>query len=85
MKRTWTTFAVLAAWAILTVSVGARTGDMVPREPAGSALTPAYCNVAHNVGRIALGVSNDGTFGTNFSVTGSTIDCFTGEMLPTCE
>jgi hypothetical protein len=45
----------------------------------------AYCNTVHNVGRIALGVSNDGTFGTLLSVSGSATDCFTGERLPACQ
>lgn len=48
-------------------------------------VAPAYCNTAHNVGRIALGVSNDGTFSTLLSVSGSTRDCFTGALLPDCE
>lgn len=51
-----------------------------------TAASPAYCNTYHNVGRIALAVSNDGTFAnTLLSVSGSTRDCFTGDPLPTCE
>jgi len=51
-----------------------------------SATTPAYCNTYHNVGRIALEVSNDGTFAsTALNVSGNQRDCFTNETLPTCE
>ena len=55
-----------------------------PVSPPG-ATTPSYCNVKHDVGRIALGVSNDGTFATQLSVSASTRDCLTGEPLPSCE
>jgi hypothetical protein len=51
----------------------------------GSLTTPAYCNTYHNVGRIALGISNDGTFATGLSSSGSATDCFTNETLPDCE
>jgi hypothetical protein len=78
--------AVVGA-GLLLVSVGfARdnlTSDHGGREQA--AATPAYCNTAHNVGRIALGISNDGCLATRMSVSGSTIDCFTGMVLPSCE
>jgi hypothetical protein len=47
-----------------------------------AALTPFYCSVAHNVGKIGLAVSNDGTFGASLSVSGYSFDCFTGELLP---
>ena len=64
----------------------ARTMDGIrPAGPVPGAATPAYCNTQHNVGRIGLGVSNDGTFATQLSVSGSTRDCFTNEVLPSCE
>ncbi len=44
---------------------------------------PAHCLAGHRVGKIVLGVNNNGTFGTGFSVTGS--DCFTGQYVPSCE
>jgi hypothetical protein len=50
-----------------------------------SASSPAYCNAAHNVGKIVLSVTNTGTIGTSLSVTGSAFDCFTGERIPSCE
>lgn len=64
----------------------ARTANIDRGSQASTSLaSPAYCNVAHNVGNIALGISNDGTFGTSFSVSGFWYDCFTGESLPQCE
>jgi hypothetical protein len=85
MRRAWMNFAVLSTLAMLAASALPRTGDMARTKPSGTALTPAYCNTAHNVGRIALGISNDGTFGTGLSVAGSFRDCFTGETLVYCE
>jgi len=63
-----------------------RTMDGIRPEPGPPGATaPSYCNTQHNVGRMALGVSNDGTFATSLSVSGSTRDCFTNEPLPTCD
>ena len=46
---------------------------------------PAHCVVSHRIGNIALALSNNGTFGTNYLVVAS-IDCFTGRGIPfSCE
>ena len=37
-----------------------------------STASPAFCIAAHNVGKIVLGVNNNGSFGTGFAA-GSTI------------
>ncbi|PWB72016.1 hypothetical protein C3F09_07120 [candidate division GN15 bacterium] len=61
--------------------------------PAGvsQAISPAYCIAAHNVGKIALSVTNYGIFGagaagvTSAYIKGLSVDCFTGAQLPDCE
>ncbi|MEW5796052.1 MAG: hypothetical protein AB1772_06785 [Candidatus Zixiibacteriota bacterium] len=66
--------------------VDARTGPGYrPAPPSNAMASPAYCNTFHHIGKIALGVSNDGTFATQLSVGGSTRDCFTSETLPSAE
>jgi hypothetical protein len=55
------------------------------RQSTSAALTPAYCSVNHDVGKVGLSISNDGTIGGSLSVTGSAIDCFTGKSLLTTE
>jgi hypothetical protein len=47
-------------------------------------LSPAYCIAEHNVGRMALAVTNIGTFGGGFSQSGEN-DCFTGDNVQWCE
>ncbi|UCC43503.1 MAG: hypothetical protein JSU65_10205 [Candidatus Zixiibacteriota bacterium] len=49
-----------------------------------SMASPAYCIATHNVGNIAFGVSNNGTFGTGYSSSGDR-DCFTGQVVPFME
>lgn len=46
--------------------------------------SPAHCIAAHDIGKLNMSVSNNGTFGTNYSQAGTT-DCFTGEILRACE
>jgi len=50
--------------------------------PATSA--PAYCNTEHNIGRIALAISNDATLGYELAVS-SAADYFTGDEIRPCE
>ncbi|MEW6412377.1 MAG: hypothetical protein AB1483_07875 [Candidatus Zixiibacteriota bacterium] len=45
---------------------------------------PAYCIVSQDVGKIALGVNNNGTLGTGWAV-GGTEDCITGDVVRSCE
>jgi len=83
MKQTLTALMVILAVMVLALSAAGRNAEKVGREQVSpTALAPAYCNVAHNVGKIGLSVSNDGTFGASLSVSGSGLDCFTGEALP---
>jgi len=49
-----------------------------------STATPAYAIAAHNVGKIVLGVNNNGTFGTGFAA-GSLTDPFTGSLVASCQ
>ena len=44
---------------------------------------PAFCIATHNVGKIALTISNYGVFGTGSAL--SNIDCFSGSVAPSCE
>lgn len=44
---------------------------------------PEYCAATHDVGRIALGVTNHGVSGKGL-IVGSTLDCFTGTAVPGC-
>ena len=44
---------------------------------------PDYCAATHDVGRIALGVTNHGVSGKGL-IVGSTLDCFTGTAVPRC-
>ncbi len=46
--------------------------------------SPAYCIAEHNVGRMVLSVTNNGTFGKSYSLAGG-YDCFTGEEVQSCE
>ena len=41
---------------------------------------PAHCMVAHRIGNMTLAITNNGTFGVNYSVASST-DCFTGRAV----
>lgn len=55
------------------------------------AVAPAFCIAAHNVGRIALSVTNYGIFGAGATggsstyIKGVNFDCFTGAQMPACE
>lgn len=44
----------------------------------------ADCRAAHRVGNIALGINNNATFGSGFTVAGAG-DCFTGGEVQSCE
>jgi len=49
-----------------------------------STVKHATCQAAHRVGNIVLGIQNNGTFGTGFSIAGGG-DWFTGGQVPSCE
>ena len=48
------------------------------------AVNPAHGIVAHRIGKIHLGICNNGTFGNNYSQAG-TADFFTGDVVLSCE
>ena len=58
---------------------GAQTGTNAPRQR-----SPAYAVVEHHIGKMRLGIANNGTFGTGFAraIEG---DFFTGEPVHSCE
>lgn len=92
-------FKNLTLRAVLTVgiglivsgSVGARSlpvDENGPKGPIiGATASPAYCVAMHNVGKLALSVTNYGTFGTGSGgfIQGSPSDCFTNEAIQPCE
>lgn len=87
MRHPGTAICALTFTFVLIISNSVFAWRQKPERttPDQTSATPAYCNAAHNVGKIAFCVSNDGTFGLNASVSGQSRDCFTGEQLPTCE
>ena len=84
-KKTLRPAVVLLATALVGSSLFARSlprtdeGGRVPSD--GKTAAPAYCLATHNVGKMALGVTNYGTFSTGFAV-GTTADWFTGSQVP---
>ncbi len=52
--------------------------------PSLAKFTPAFCLVGHRVGQLSLAINNNGTFGNGFA-SGSTADCLTGLVAPSCE
>src|SRR3972149_10414553 len=84
MKRLalWTTSLLL----ICTLVTAARTAIETSRQPPRSVQTygPNYCIGIHNVGKVALSITNTGAIGTGHAV-GDYLDCFTGEKAPSCE
>jgi hypothetical protein len=49
-----------------------------------SSAVPAYAVMAHRVGKMVLGITNNGTFGSEYSRAGNA-DFFTGQEVPSCE
>ena len=86
MRKSVCPVLLLVIMVVTSGAVMARSlEDINARTSNSAALSPAYCNVEHNVGNMALGISNDGTFGLGLAVSGSTTDCFTGEPITSCE
>ncbi|MBU0984509.1 MAG: hypothetical protein KKA42_11600, partial [candidate division Zixibacteria bacterium] len=84
--------AMLCLVVLSGTSVTARSApDREPRPPVALAEPPAYEVAAHNVGKIVLAVTNNGTFGDAYSGTGcggnsgACNDVFTGETVASCE
>lgn len=86
MTRTFSFIVTVLSITMPASVVVARDASVESRNQSSLiASNNAYCNTQHDVGRIALGVSNDGTIGIGLSVTGTNTDCFTGQQLATCE
>ena len=82
--------SVLIVFSLLMIIPAATLGralydqDNIKDRYTYATASPAFCIAAHNVGKIVLGVNNNGTFGTGFAA-GSTSDCFTGSLVLSCE
>jgi len=64
----------------------ARTSSEIRRSTNRAAAgQPAYCIAVHNIGKIALSVTNQSVFGDGFSGQTGVQDCFTGELVPSLE
>jgi hypothetical protein len=71
--------------AAITASVcaSAFAADQARKPVNQSAAWPAYCPAEHNVGGMALGVTNSGTFGDGYLM--GSFDCFTGRLVRPCQ
>ena len=56
----------------------------VPEDNATAFVRPAYCVVEHNIGNMAMGITNHGAFGTGLVRTYAR-DCFTQTPVRSCE
>jgi len=87
LKRycSYVTICLILLSAVYPASANARTHW---EEPSGQTQatvgSPAHCIAAHNIGKLNMSVSNNGSFGTNYSQAGTT-DCFTQETVRACE
>ncbi len=93
MLKNMTLRAVLAVGLVLVVS-GAVVARSLPQSDSGTkgmigaaTASPSYCVAMHNVGKIALSVTNYGTFATGDGgfIQGTAADCFTGGAIQACE
>lgn len=77
---------LVAALCLPALTTARTAADISKFDDGGSlsAAAPAHCLTAHRIGRIVLGVSNNGTIGNNYA-SGSSSDCFTGQAVPSCE
>lgn len=73
--------AICGSGMARTVEAPSRRGDVAGRSTQSA---PAHALVAHRVGKIVLGLSNNGTFGNKYT-QGVVTDWFTGEEVPSCE
>ena len=81
--RPKTSFLVGGVTLLVAASISGRSPDLPIDRQIATTSTPAYCNTAHNVGKIALTVGNSGLLGTGGAM--NDMDCFTGAYLPSCE
>ena len=81
MRVGGTAFQLALALSIALTSSSARDLSGKHPLPVETAFAgPAYCAAAHNIGRIAMTVRNNGTLGETYLE----MDCFTGEPLLAC-
>ncbi|UCC45630.1 MAG: hypothetical protein JSU65_06845 [Candidatus Zixiibacteriota bacterium] len=83
VKEVATAFAAVMLVAVMICSSASGRGSELPvREPVqAGAASPAYCLAKHDIGKLVIGVNNNGTMGAYLSSSG-TQDCFTGEAVP---
>lgn len=84
-------WAIIAPALLVLMIGGAQARPLMPGQnraadplPTATAGELAYCVAVHNVGKIVLGQTNYGVFGNGY-VSGSSIDCFTGVTVASCE
>ncbi|HWR83075.1 MAG TPA: hypothetical protein VN285_07220 [Candidatus Deferrimicrobium sp.] len=85
IKRSLTAGLIVLVLCTWRQPVTARANFDMSKERQGQHVTqgiPEECLAEHHVGKIVLGVSNLGTFGTGFK-SGS--DCFTSDAVKSCE
>ena len=68
----------------LTAPLFARTSRLIKESFVKGTSSPAYCLAGHKIGKIHVGVSNNGTLGNHYSASGGN-DCFTGARVPNVE
>ncbi len=73
---------------LVTFGASTTTARMAPDggspTPGATVGSPAHCIAAHDIGKLSMSVNNNGTFGVNYSQSG-TSDYFTGETVLACE
>lgn len=85
LKKTFFVGLVLATFVTTQPALPRAAVDAGEKNPPGNTLaSPAYCIAEHNIGRMALAITNIGSFGDGFSQTGN-MDCFTGRLVQSCE
>ena len=79
--------ASVLVWAVtfLPLNASGRSFEVADSTgPTASSAGPAYCIAEHNIGRIVMAVTNDGSFGTGWALAGN-YDCFTRHSVKSCE
>ncbi len=79
-------YAVISMLLTSEISVGRSAIDQSrdsASEVAAPNGVPAYCTAEHNVGNMAMSITNQGVFGSGMAV--QSIDCFTGRTARSCQ
>lgn len=88
MKRSAASIFLLLAFVLNALTPDATARDRVLNNTEAqfaTTLQPAYCIAAHRVNKLSISVNNNGTLGSGWPAGGSSIDCFTGDPVPSCE